>query len=118
MIHRLVRKVSSGVRNLLTRAPRTRRPPKRIAASEHGIDRSLVTKAAIKTCETLQAAGFKAYVVGGAVRDLALGGRPKDYDVATSATPDEVRVRKRARSRPADGGLFDSLNDDRRTATG
>jgi poly(A) polymerase len=39
----------------------------------------------------LQAAGFKAYVVGGAVRDLLIGADPKDFDVATDATPEEVR---------------------------
>ena len=57
----------------------------------HGIDRSLIDDSAIRTCETLAAAGFKAYVVGGAVRDLLLGKKPKDFDVATDATPEQVR---------------------------
>ena len=39
----------------------------------------------------LQDAGFEAYIVGGAVRDLLLERKPKDYDIATSATPSEVR---------------------------
>ena len=39
----------------------------------------------------LQDAGFTAYVVGGAVRDLLLGHRPKDFDVATNATPEQIR---------------------------
>ena len=39
----------------------------------------------------LQDAGFTAYVVGGAVRDLLLGQRPKDFDVATNATPEQIR---------------------------
>ena len=42
---------------------------------------------------TLQERGFKAFVVGGAVRDLLLGRDPKDFDVATDATPEEVRTR-------------------------
>jgi len=87
MIHRLVNKV----RTLLTRAPKSRRTPRRIAAQDHGIDRGLVTRGAIKTCETLQAAGFKAYVVGGAVRDLLLGIAPKDFDIATNATPEQIK---------------------------
>jgi poly(A) polymerase len=87
MIHRLVNKV----RTLLTRAPKSRRTPRRIAAKDHAIDRSLVTRGAVKTCETLQAAGFKAYVVGGAVRDLLLGIAPKDFDIATNATPEQVK---------------------------
>ena len=51
-----------------------------------------------RTCETLQQAGYQAYVVGGAVRDLLLGERPKDFDVATNALPDEVhRLFRRSR---------------------
>ncbi len=44
-----------------------------------------------QTVATLQEDGFEAYVVGGAVRDHLLGRTPKDYDIATSATPEEVR---------------------------
>jgi poly(A) polymerase len=62
-----------------------------IAVDRHGIRREDVSPAARRTCEGLQEAGFKAYVVGGAVRDLIAGIEPKDYDVATDATPDEVR---------------------------
>ena len=63
-----------------------------IPASRHGIRREQVSTGARRTCEGLQKAGYKAYVVGGAVRDLMLGGIPKDYDVATAATPEEVRA--------------------------
>ena len=59
--------------------------------AKHGIRRDQLDDCALKTCETLAQAGFKAYVVGGAVRDLLLGGIPKDFDVATDATPEEVR---------------------------
>jgi len=45
---------------------------------------------AVKIIKKLRGAGFKAYIVGGAVRDLLMGRRPKDYDIATSATPAEV----------------------------
>jgi poly(A) polymerase len=58
----------------------------------HRIARDHVSRSAIKTCEMLQQHGYAAYVVGGAVRDLLLGGIPKDYDVATAATPEEVRA--------------------------
>jgi poly(A) polymerase len=46
---------------------------------------------AIRVVKKLQAAGFEAYLVGGCVRDLLLKRRPKDFDVATSATPEELR---------------------------
>jgi poly(A) polymerase len=91
MIRRLVQRVQDKVQTLLARKPRTRRTPKRIPASQHGIDRALVSKAALRTCETLQAAGFRAYIVGGAVRDLLLGIAPKDFDVATDATPEQIK---------------------------
>ena len=45
---------------------------------------------ALGVLETLRAAGYDAYLAGGCVRDLLLGREPKDYDVATSATPDVV----------------------------
>lgn len=60
--------------------------------AEHGIDVTLVDERAIKVVETLKHAGFEAYIVGGAVRDLLLGLRPKDFDVATNATPEEVKA--------------------------
>jgi poly(A) polymerase len=69
-----------------------------IPFKKHQIDRSLLSNAAIKTIEGLQKAGFEAYVVGGAVRDLLLKRVPKDFDVATDATPEEVnRVFRRSR---------------------
>ncbi len=62
-----------------------------VAASVHGINPALVDERAKNVVTTLQDAGFEAYVVGGAVRDLLLGLRPKDFDVATNATPEQVK---------------------------
>ena len=62
-----------------------------VPQSEHGIDAALVDERAIKVVRTLQDAGYEAYIVGGAVRDLLLGLRPKDFDVATNATPEQVK---------------------------
>ena len=58
---------------------------------EHGIDPALVDERALNVVHTLKEAGFEAYIVGGAVRDLLVGLRPKDFDVATSATPEQVK---------------------------
>jgi len=60
-------------------------------ADKHNIRREDISRCARKTCEELQRAGYLAFVVGGAVRDILLGMKPKDFDVATSATPEEVR---------------------------
>ena len=62
-----------------------------VPVSSHGIDVSLVDDRAVNVVRTLQEAGFVAYIVGGAVRDLLLGLRPKDFDVATDATPEQVK---------------------------
>ncbi len=67
-------------------------PSKVIPLEVHGITRDRISRGAQKTCETLQQHGHAAYVVGGAVRDLLLEREPKDFDVATSATPEEVRA--------------------------
>ena len=61
-----------------------------IAASVHGIDPQLVDERAVQVVKTLQERGYAAYIVGGAVRDLLMGLSPKDFDVATDATPEEV----------------------------
>ncbi|MGB7482947.1 MAG: polynucleotide adenylyltransferase PcnB [Castellaniella sp.] len=65
--------------------------PVRLSRDKHGIDRRLVSRHAIKVCEVLNQHGFDAYIVGGAVRDLIVGLAPKDFDVATNATPNQVR---------------------------
>ena len=62
-----------------------------IPRSEHGISRKNMDESAIKVLSRLNKAGYEAYLVGGAVRDLLLGHRPKDFDVATDATPEQVK---------------------------
>jgi poly(A) polymerase len=62
-----------------------------VTKEEHLIDLNNVDERAVKVVQTLKEAGFEAYIVGGAVRDLLLGLKPKDFDVATNATPEEVK---------------------------
>ena len=63
-----------------------------------GLSHQQISYAALRTCEELQQAGYAAYIVGGGVRDLLLGRAPKDFDVATDASPEEVlRVFRRSR---------------------
>jgi poly(A) polymerase len=64
--------------------------PTLVPLKEHGIRREMISYGARKVCEVLASHDFEAYVVGGAVRDLMLGVQPKDFDVATDATPEEV----------------------------
>ena len=58
----------------------------------HGISRKQMSHNALRVLYRLREAGFGAFLVGGAVRDLLVGGAPKDYDVATDATPEQVRA--------------------------
>ena len=62
-----------------------------VGVAVHGIDVTLVDHQAMNVVHTLKQGGFAAYIVGGAVRDLLVGLRPKDFDVATDATPEQVK---------------------------
>jgi len=81
MIKRFIRRVLGLPTESVLRVPRER----------HGLTRESLTPAAAKACAVLREAGFQAYVVGGAVRDLLLGIEPKDFDVATDARPEQVK---------------------------
>ncbi len=72
--------------------------PRTVPKEQHGIGREAISQGSRKVCEVLHSHGYQAYVVGGAVRDLLLGLRPKDFDVATDAYPEEVhKVFRRSR---------------------
>ena len=62
-----------------------------LSRSEHPLSRKMIDQDTIKVLYRLYRNGFKAYLVGGGVRDLLLGRTPKDFDVGTDATPNQVR---------------------------
>ncbi len=81
-------------------APQQRRTQPRAALPEHctvydsvvlGIDDAHIDPHAFEVAHTLHEAGYVAYIVGGAVRDLILQKQPKDFDIATDATPEQVK---------------------------
>ncbi len=72
-------------------ASSTASAPEQAPARDHEIPAHLLDPDAIKVVRHLRRSGFKAYLVGGCVRDLLLGHRPKDFDVATSAHPHQVK---------------------------
>lgn len=67
--------------NLMTVIPR----------DQHNISRRDISENALKVLYRLNKAGFEAYLVGGGVRDLLLGKKPKDFDITTNATPEQMR---------------------------
>jgi poly(A) polymerase len=81
MIKKFIRRVLGLPSENLQRVPRER----------HGLASEGLSPSAAKVCTALREAGFSAYVVGGAVRDLLLGITPKDFDVATDARPEQIR---------------------------
>jgi poly(A) polymerase len=85
--------IKKFIRRILGRKEKTNDhvDPAILGPKEHGIDPQLVSPNAIRVTQTLQEAGFKAFLVGGAVRDLLLGIKPKDFDIATDATPEQVK---------------------------
>jgi len=87
MLQKLINSVFGGKSK-----PARAKAPKTYDKAAHGIGREQLSRGALQTVEVLAKAGFEAYVVGGAVRDLLLGLPPKDFDVATNATPDQVHA--------------------------
>ncbi|RZI41445.1 polynucleotide adenylyltransferase PcnB [Herbaspirillum sp. HC18] len=85
MIKKLIKRILGGKKN------ENHNQPTVLGPQEHGIDPKLLSPNAVRVTQTLQEHGFKAFVVGGAVRDLLLGVAPKDFDVATNATPEQVK---------------------------
>ena len=81
MIKKFIRRVLGLPSENLQRLPR----------ESHGLARGAISLPAAKVCAALREAGFSAYVVGGAVRDLLLGITPKDFDIATDARPEQVK---------------------------
>ena len=67
------------------------RPVRVYSRSEHNISRSQMSENAVKVLYRLKKSGYEAYLVGGCVRDLLLGYEPKDFDVATNASPEQVK---------------------------
>ncbi len=94
--------IKKFIKRLLGQGPKGESPPTEpviplgarveIPVAEHRIDPALLDANAVRVVKTLQEAGYQAYVVGGAVRDLLVGMRPKDFDVATDATPEQVKA--------------------------
>lgn len=84
MIRRLIARLIPGASKVVG-VPRVYGP------ADHPVRRTQLSHGALQVTQRLQAAGFRAFVVGGAVRDLLLAFTPKDFDIATDAPPEEVK---------------------------
>ena len=66
--------------------------PNTLSRDQHNISRKDISKNALKVLYRLNEAGYSSYLVGGGVRDLLLQQNPKDFDIATDASPEEVKA--------------------------
>jgi poly(A) polymerase len=83
--------IKKFIRKILGVKGRNSNEPDVLGPDQHSIDPKMVSSNAVRVTSALQEAGFEAFVVGGAVRDLLLGVKPKDFDIATNATPEQVK---------------------------
>lgn len=65
--------------------------PEIVPAKQHGIVKEEISEQALKVLYRLNSSGYQAYLVGGCVRDLMMGLHPKDFDVVTDATPEQIK---------------------------
>ena len=91
MIKKFIDKLLGKARGAGKKAPPKFGQRQDVGPEVHRIDPKRVDRRAVEVVRTLKAAGYEAYIVGGAVRDLLLGLTPKDFDVATNATPEQVK---------------------------
>jgi len=92
MIRKLISKVFGGKKAARTGTNNGSGKAAFIVASRHGVRPEQLSSGSRRTIDGLQQAGFEAWIVGGALRDMLLGRAPKDFDVATNATPEQVRA--------------------------
>ncbi|MFK3800280.1 polynucleotide adenylyltransferase PcnB [Pseudomonas sp. NPDC088444] len=89
----MLKKLFQSIRSPLRKPQQhVRTTPEVLSSNQHSLQRNQFSRYAVNIVERLQNAGYQAYLVGGCVRDLMLGITPKDFDVATSATPEQVRA--------------------------
>jgi poly(A) polymerase len=88
----MLKKLFQSFRPSASQAHSQRSTPEVLNSGTHGLQRHQFSRQAVGIVERLQQAGYQAYLVGGCVRDLLLNVQPKDFDVATSATPEQIRA--------------------------
>ncbi len=93
MIIRFIQKIYQRIKQRSVADPTHTRPQDGLVVprNQHTLSRSNISKNALTVLNRLHQAGFQAYLVGGSVRDLLLNLKPKDFDIATDAHPEEVR---------------------------
>lgn len=88
----MLKKIFKSVDNMFRRSNKTSEDTKQLSTTrKYTLEQEHISKNALETIRRLRKEGYEAYLVGGCIRDLLLSLRPKDFDVATNATPEQVR---------------------------
>lgn len=91
----MLARLTQSLLKTFSRSPRQTAPssegPRIIPRDRHAISRANISENALKVLYRLKKGGYEAYLVGGGVRDMLLGREPKDFDIATDASPEEVK---------------------------
>ena len=88
----MLKKLFQSFRPPVRQIHHLRTTPEVLNSGQHSLQRNQFSRHAVGIVERLQQAGYQAYLVGGCVRDLLLNITPKDFDVATNATPEQIRA--------------------------
>lgn len=78
--------------SLLKKSPKKADTKNVVDSTKHNVSNKYISRGSMSVITKLQQDGYEAYLVGGGVRDLLLGGKPKDFDVGTNATPEQVKT--------------------------
>ena len=81
----------SGLKHMLSFLKLRKKTPLILSAEKHGMNKGYVEKGVLDIMNRLRRGGFEAYLVGGCVRDILLGKKPKDFDVVTDARPNQIK---------------------------
>ena len=88
----LCKKVLGSKANKTSKTVTTLQEPIVLTRDQHPISRQFISESALKVLYRLNKGGYDAYLVGGGVRDILLGLKPKDFDIATNATPEQIKA--------------------------
>ncbi len=94
----IIKRVINLCKKVLGRKSKKKAKPSKVSAptvltrDQHPVSRKFIGSSALKVLYRLNSGGYQAYLVGGGVRDIILGLEPKDFDIATNATPEQIKA--------------------------
>jgi len=94
----IIKRVINLCKKVLGKKSKKKAKPSKVSSptvltrDQHPVSRKFISSSALKVLYRLNSGGYQAYLVGGGVRDIILGLEPKDFDIATNATPEQIKA--------------------------